>query len=47
MFFVMSDFTLRLLKNIGKMIPLKCVLSMSRVGQREETNGALMTSPLT
>ncbi|KAF0760098.1 Uncharacterized protein FWK35_00013428, partial [Aphis craccivora] len=36
-FFVMGDFTLRLLKNIEKMILRKSVLSMLRVGQREKT----------
>jgi len=30
-FFVMDDFTLRVLKNIEKMILRKCVLSMLRV----------------
>jgi len=39
--FLIGDFTLRLLKNIEKMILRKCVLSMSRVGQREKTNSAL------
>jgi len=36
-FFVMRDFTSRLVKNIEKMILRKCVLSMLSMGQREKT----------
>jgi len=43
-FFVIGDFTLRLLKNIEKMILRKYVLSMLRVGQREKTNSVLTSS---
>ena len=43
-FFVMDDFTLRLLKIVEKMILRKCVLSMLRVDQREKTNSALTSS---
>jgi len=42
--FFMDDFTLRLLKNIEKMILRKCGLSILRVGQREKTNSALTSS---
>jgi len=40
----MGDFTLRLFKNIEKMILRKCVLSMLRIGEREKTNSALTSS---
>lgn len=42
----MGDFTLRLLKNIEKMILRKCVLSMLRAAQREKTNSQIVKHPL-
>jgi len=40
----MGNFTIRLLKNIKKMIPHKYVLSMLRMGLREKTNSVLKSS---
>jgi len=39
--FLICNFTLRLIKNIEKMILRKCVLFMLSVGQREKTISAL------